>query len=141
MNQRVIRTGNAAARGTATTTPTLRTAQRKPVRQSTAGEAEVITSTHMGKVTVSETVRSASVPSRSYGDAVLGSVLVGHGKTIPTEQFANVRIDVKVTLPCTAEDLQSVAEEAHDHVVAIMQAEEDYLLGASPARTAQRRGR
>lgn len=121
----------------------LRTAQRRPVQQTTVGNAEVTTETQMSKKVVSNTARALNIETPDYGDEPLGSVSVKHGKTIPLQDvmFANVRIDVKVTLPCTAENVQSIAEQAHDHVVAIFQAEEDYLLGARPpVRQAQRRG-
>ncbi len=145
MNQRVVRVGNAVARTAATAAAApapLRQARRTVLAREVPAERNTVTSTHMGRTTLSEVHHHESMrATRFAAGEEPAHVTIHHGKTIGQEKFCSVRIDVSVTLPCLPEDVEATQELASRLTSDRMVVEEEFMLGApAPRRAANRRG-
>lgn len=140
MTERVIRR-NARPAPVAEPVPPLRRANRTILREEPA-QRSTHTSTHQGRSTLSESAQDEILePSTFDTSEELAYVEIGHGKTINTQNFSGVRIDVRVKLPCRVADVQATLAEASEIVAARLVQEEEYMLGAlAPRRSANRRG-
>lgn len=125
----------------ATTAAAPRRAQRAPLdTPQRNGQRVINTSTHQGWATLAENSRTEALPDRITDGT---KVEVGHGKTLNMENFNGVRIDIRVTLPCTVDTVQETIQEASDHVIEAFAREEEYLVGTffpTGQRKANRRG-